>query len=408
MLYRLSKFTYLLFIFYIGWFLDVFFIIPRMPLILGLGMIILLIIHTILTTGKATVTLTKPVLIWLFFVFYLLLSGVFIAYDKRHLLDSIFTYVQTLAMVVYIINVSIIDGDNHFFVKSYIFYSIVYMFTMLFFGVEGRGGRLQLSATSNPNGDGLTLLFGIFCILLLFNTKKITRLIILLGLVSLFVYTIILTGSRKSFIAAALLILLWFIVVFKDYWKEYSIIKKSTSIMILIAGMLLIGNFIAPIFRESSLFLRLMNKGYKISDDVARSGMYKEAFIFFTNSPLFGVGFNHYRLLSVYRTYSHSTYAEIISTTGIIGTIIYFSAYIVIIYNLFNLYRNKRNLAYIKALQYLIFMLIMLVLGTGVIHFYGIRDYMAFALMISFYYIEKKKLYENNLIKDLSKNQLRD
>ena len=46
------------------------------------------------------------------------------------------------------------------------------MITMLLWGYDGPGGRLQLSATSNPNGDGLTLLFGIFCILTLINPKN--------------------------------------------------------------------------------------------------------------------------------------------------------------------------------------------------------------------------------------------
>jgi len=270
------------------------------------------------------------------------------------------------------------------------------MFAMLFYGYRDPIGRVFLSPTSNPNNDGITLLFGIFCLLLLFDTKKIWKLIGTLLLLSLFLYTIILTGSRKSFIVSLLLIILWFIIVFKDYWKNYSTRKKIISILLLLVSVIIVMRAINPIFEESALFWKLTEKGYRISSDPTRSGMYKEAFKFFKNSPLFGIGFKQYEKLSIYHTYSHSTYAEIISTTGIIGTVIYFSSYVVIIYNLFWLYRKRKGLTSIIALQYLILIFAMLVLGAGVIHFYDISSHIMFALMISFYYNEKMKLNENN------------
>ena len=395
-IYNLSKFFYILFIFYVGMFQTVFFSIPHMPLILGLSMIILLIAHMGLTQKKVSFVITKPVFIWLVFACYAFLSGLFVATDKVYLMDSLFTYIQTLAMVIYIINISKIDKNNNFFIKSYLLFSIVYMFAMLFYGYRDPIGRVFLSPTSNPNNDGITLLFGIFCLLLLFDTKKIWKLIGTLLLLSLFLYTIILTGSRKSFIVSLLLIILWFIIVFKDYWKNYSTRKKIISILLLLVSVIIVMRAINPIFEESALFWKLTEKGYRISSDPTRSGMYKEAFKFFKNSPLFGIGFKQYEKLSIYHTYSHSTYAEIISTTGIIGTVIYFSSYVVIIYNLFWLYRKRKGLTSIIALQYLILIFAMLVLGAGVIHFYDISSHIMFALMISFYYNEKMKLNENN------------
>lgn len=392
-IYNLSKFFYILFIFYVGIFQTVFFQIPHMPLILGLSMIILLIAHMGLTQKKISFVITTPVSIWLVFACYAFLSGLFIANDKVHLMDSLFTYVQTLAMVIYIINVAKIDKNNNFFIKSYLLFSIVYMIIMLFYGYHDTSGRIFLSPTSNPNGDGITLLFGIFCLLILFDKNKLWKLIRTLVLLGLFLYTIILTGSRKSFIVAVLLVVLWFIIVFRDYWKIYSTRKKIISILILLVGVFIVVRVINPIFKESTLFWKLTEKGYLISSDETRSGMYREAFMFFKSSPFFGIGFKQYERLSIYHTYSHSTYAEIISTTGIIGTIIYFSAYAVVIYNLFWLYRKRKGLlTSIIALQYLILMFAMLALGTGVILFYGITYHIMFALMVSFYYNERMKL----------------
>lgn len=295
MLCKLSKIIFILFIFYLGWFLNVFFIIPRMPLILGLSMIALLVLYNLHPLRRHSIIITRPVLIWLVFSFYALLSGVFISYNKNHLIDSLFTYVQILAMMVYIINVSIIEKDYKFFVKSYLFYSIIYMITMLLWGVEIKG-RLTLSVTSNPNGDALTLVYGIFCVLFLCDFKKITHVILSFLLTGIFIYTIMLTGSRKSFLAAVLLLLCWFIFTFKGYQRIFSTKKKIFTLFITIILIITIIYKLQPFFVNSSLYWRLSERGFLISNDKARSGMYIEALKFFYDNPLFGIGFNHYRL----------------------------------------------------------------------------------------------------------------
>lgn len=394
MILKLSKFLYILFIFYIGWFQDVFFIIPRMPLILGASMIVVLLLHKS-SKDNMRVIITKPLFLWIIFAFYILFAGFLVASDKTHLINSWLTYVQTLALIFYIVNVSKLEKSNDFFIKSYFVFSIIYMITMLFWGYDGSGGRLYLTQSSNPNGDGLTLLSGVFCTLILLDRTKLVKTLLSFSIVGLFVYTIILTGSRKSFLVVLVLIILWFIIVFKDHWKYITLNKKIIITVTLIVGYFVIAHNVLPMFFESSLYWRMANKGITIGSDQIRSGMYKEAIDLFTNNPIFGVGFNHYRILSIYRTYSHSTYAEIISTTGIVGTIIYFSSYIVIIKNLFSIYFNKKD-SFVsnRAMQYIILFLSMLVLGTGVIHFYGIRDNILFALMISFYYVEELKYKE--------------
>lgn len=411
MAYKMSKVVFVVFLFYIGWFLDVFYAIPNLSLILGSGMIILLILSIMLSSKKASLVITCPVYIWLIFVLYVLISGVFVAKYTNHLINSIFTYVQTLALIIYIVNISVNEKNNKFFLKSYTVYSMTLMVTMLFWGYIGVDGRSRLSASSNANGDALALLYGIFCILILFNSKKMSRFILLMGMIGLYIYSILLTGSRKAFLAAMVLILLWFVFIFKNYWMGYSSKNKILSIFILFVILATLMIIFIPDFLESTTYMRLTGKGYSLFGDETRSGMYKEAYNFFYNNPFFGIGFDHFRLLSSYGVYSHSTYAEIISTTGIIGTIIYFSAYFSIIYNLIKIYiKKKGNDISIISLQYLVLMLVMLALGFGVIHFYRINDSIMFALIISFYYTEKTNLlkskknrYDKSLLLECSK-----
>ena len=114
----------------------------------------------------------------------------------------------------------------------------------------------------------------------------------------------------------------------------------STLILLIILTLIIILG--KSYFYDSVIYQRLSTgSGYSLVK--ARSEWANEAIRLFNMNPIFGVGFNHYRILSIFGTYSHSTYLELISTTGIIGTLIYFSAYIVIIYNLFYIYKKTKG-----------------------------------------------------------------
>ncbi|PRS39086.1 hypothetical protein C6W19_09770 [Bacillus sp. RJGP41] len=388
MFYKISKVLYLLFIFYMIWFQPVFFTINNAPLVLGMGMIIFLFFHMLNTKEGSFIIITKPVMWWLLFSFFILSTGYIIAHNKTLLISSVFTYIQLVVMILYIINVSKMEGSNRFFVWSYAFLSIVYAFTMLFWGYENNG-ILTVSIASNRNTDGLVLLYGIFCFLILLNFKLPFKLIFSIVSIGLLFYIIVLTGSRKSFIAAVLVILLWFLFVFKRNWIFLHLkIKLLLFYLIVPIIYFLVFKFI-PLFLNSALFSRF-NEGFGYEGDITRLAMYNTAFEYFYSNPLFGIGFNQFR--EIYGTYSHSTYAEILSTTGFIGTILYFIPYIIIIKSLIDIYRkNTKTPIASQSLIYIILMVVMLFLGTGVIHFYGIRDGIMLALMISFYYVEKFK-----------------
>ena len=74
---------------------------------------------------------------------------------------------------------------------------------------------MTISMSSNPNSDGMTLLFGVLYIGV-FRFEKLFRLTMSYISVGLLLYAVILTGSRKSFLAAVLLIMLWIILVLKN------------------------------------------------------------------------------------------------------------------------------------------------------------------------------------------------
>ena len=384
MLYRLVKLSYLVFIFYMVWYQSAFSPINRAPLILGSSMMLLLILYKMSRRGKISFSLADPIIIWIVFAIFALFSGYIVAANRDVLLNSITTYAQIIILMVFIVDFSRYEGNANFFLKSYAFLSIVYSLYMLFFGYRFLG-RVTLSASSNPNGDGLTLIYGIFCILTLSEgSKRKMTFFVSQALIGLLLYSIVLTGSRKSFLAAVALVFLWFILVFPRRFRASELKWKLVYSAWILSIVLLGAALFLPIFLHSVLFFRLTEELGAQSDQV-RISMYQMSAEFFASSPLVGIGFNQFRVLSPWRTYSHSTYAEIISSTGIIGTILYFIPYCWIIYKLIYVYllRRKSEVG-TQALMYLVLMIVMLLLGAGVIHFYSITDNIMFALMISF------------------------
>lgn len=391
MLLNISKFFYVMFVFYIIWFQTLFFPISSMSLLLGSLMIIFLIFHLLNKVNNKKVIIPLPLIIWGIFAVHILLSGFFVATNIPHLFSSWFTYVQNLFLIFYIINISKIDGNNGFFQKTFWLLTVIYLLSMFFWGVERAGGRISLSDTTNPNIDGLILLLGIF-FTLYYSKSNYLRNLLSIILISLYTYMIILTGSRTTFIGLAILVILWTTIIYRRQWIELSVIKKVIITILLVSAVFYVIVTYLPIFKDSTLYYRLTLEG-GTGGDSDRIGMYNEAFKFFERKPLSGIGFNHFSEHSVFNVYSHSTYAEIISTTGLIGTILYFIPYLIIIYNILKIYLNSHNYEIAnRALKYLILMIVMLVLGTVRIHFYGINDSILLALMISFYLTTKSNL----------------
>ena len=74
--------------------------------------------------------------------------------------------------------------------------------------------------------------------------------------------------------------------------------------------------------------------------DTARSQMYVRGVDLFWENPLAGVGLGNFQVVSGLGAYSHSDYIEVASNTGIIGFILYFSIYGMILWRLLWLVRN--------------------------------------------------------------------
>lgn len=70
----------------------------------------------------------------------------------------------------------------------------------------------------------------------------------------------------------------------------------------------------------------------------------------FKKKPILGYGIANYSVVSPFSTYSHNNYVELLVGVGIIGTIVYYSIYIYIIFNLLRFKKKDKSLSLFFAL----------------------------------------------------------
>lgn len=378
---NLAKLFYILLLFYYGWFQMVFFQIPYMTSLLGIAMMFFILMHIIEKKYLYIRTFNIEIIFWLIFVITSLFTGMIVAKNISLMLSSVLTFLQYLIMIYGMVYISLHDKKIDFFINTFIVFSLVCALTTIFWGVNYTSIRVSMSEITNPNTLGLIMVIAVFCILYILDFKRIVPTILLITLMFTFIYVIILSGSRKSFLSIAIMLLLWFTFIQLDILKNKSK-HKVINFLILLLAMILGAYFFVSFVTESSMFLRL--ERLLDSGDEARLLMYSTAVELFKQNPIIGVGINNYRVLTYFQTYSHSTYAEILVSTGLIGTIIYFIPYISQFFKIVKLIRSENNYIVKKVRLLGIMLLIILLLGIGVIHFYSMYVFIVFGFIISF------------------------
>lgn len=388
---RISKVLYFLLVIYYGWFQIVQFQIPNILLILGIGIMAFIILDALNNRINLLKSLTIEISSWIIFAFTSLFFGMIVASNQDYLFDGISTYFQFLILMFSVIYISSRENNINFFMNVFIFLAVISALTTIFRGFNYGGGRMSMGINNNPNSLGITMAIGICCVLYKINFNKFFHSITSSLIILLFIYVTLLTGSRKSFLSVALLVIVWVIFIANKDFKASGfagLMKGILSLSVLIG----ISYFVLYPYLKNSLMLSRLVDLFK-SGDETREGMYKVAFYLFEKSPFIGIGFNNYQAMTRYDTYSHSTYAEALACTGLIGCIFYFYPYLLILRNYFILIFNKEidDLLLKQARVMFAMFLILLFLGIGVIHFYSMTSSIAFGMLIAYYKITKDK-----------------
>ena len=336
-----------------------------------------------LLTSRSDISDVFPmgVLINLLMCMYSVITGLFVARNYDVLFSAVKTYVAFSLVCLVICYISHQEKSIDWLLNILIGVNILSAVYVMFRGSYYRGYGYILGSTQNPNNLGLAMNIGIFCAAYKTQRNKDKRLIYY-GLAVLFYYIIVGCGSRKSLIAATLIMAMWLVPDAWQAWRKGNWMNRFILLCLVAIILFALRYYYQRIYVNTDIYNRMERLG---SDEEgssrARKLLYQYAFDFFQDRPIIGIGLDQFRVWSPSHGYAHSTYAEAIADWGLIGCSIYFFPVIWAGYELI-----KKIIAQKDNMARTVFALVAieLFLGIGQIWFYEIEHLIAWTIIYLF------------------------
>lgn len=141
----------------------------------------------------------------------------------------------------------------------------------------------------------------------------------------LLIFSVYMTGSRKTLLVFALIPFFWIIQVAGNRLSKKSI--RNAILLIGAFGIFLsfAGPRIWTSFTETATFKRAVGGAEGLDNSAnIRTAMINDGLNLWKEKPLLGYGVNQYRFESVYDTYSHNNYIELLASGGLLALVSYY------------------------------------------------------------------------------------
>lgn len=293
-----------------------------------------------------------------------------LAFNSSASLTGAANFLQKLVFVFVIYYICRKDGSLKFVAILFLVIAISAALIMIF--MQGIGSkRMQLSENISINSTGNLMVLGTFCALYLYKGEKWYSFSALIGAISLFLFIIALTGSRKSFFAVMILIALFAVIMPK---KPFVITAKSFFSFIVLAVLVYILFVkVTPMLSDTSLYARLFDERVSTHANESNEGrilLYQYAWNDFEANPIVGLGIEGY--VSKHGSYTHSAYMEVLACTGVLGAILYFTSYVRTLGKLWKKMLDKTVDFFTLRKNRLVFcfFIVFLYIGLGIGHIY--------------------------------------
>ena len=299
--------------------------IPYGTLIFGFTATVTMVLHALLPKNYQLFTKAKVELLTLLgFIIWAYITAPF-AISTETALSGCFDVLQKILMVIVIYYICSFDGSLKFVTK--LFLGIA--FAAAFYTILNNGNmekRVALSSNVSENVLGNIMVFGVFCAIYLFQGKHWWSLSLITGISALFSFVVALSGSRKSIFAIVLLLFCCLLFVPKNNKISG---KSFLSMFLLVIVLIVLIIYVYPLVSNTSLYARFFDEKYATRANASNEGrieLYITAWREFTQSFLWGIGIKIFNYEN--GSYTHSAYAEVMVSTGLVGIILYFTSYI--------------------------------------------------------------------------------
>ena len=380
---KVSKFFIVLFLIYELWYKEAY---GNISTILY-GTVILATVFVALDFfAKRTLKMNSFIIMLFVFGITSFVTGMFVSKDFSWFISSMITY---FAFVIVCFDISYVistENKREWLMDTFVIVSLICSFQTIFMGVDYKTEVIvrTMILDNNPNTLGFTMILGIFA--LIYKKERTSKhLLLYIAMLLLFLFVIVLTGSRKSLLCAMILLIIWTISILRTE-RGFSY-KKIVLISGIFIAVLAAVYYVMNYYIYSSSYERLLMVTKSGGATSTRMKMFLDGISFWESSPIIGIGFGQYQILSPFHKYSHNSYAEILSCTGAIGFLIFFVPIFNLLRKIWKKARNKKEPHRYDYVMCTAMLLVELILGIGQIYIYDIGhlvilSYIAMSLTI--------------------------
>lgn len=220
--------------------------------------------------------------------------------------------------------------------------------------------RAGASIGYNANEFGFIFAYGTTIAVFLAHDRK-SKLYWIIAI--FFVFCNLFSGSRTAF---AVMIIALVVYTMGFYYVKGGIDRLGKGIFIIV--LLLIGVWVLIMNNEflfsilgsriESFYFTLFRGQSTEGSVTTRVGMMRDSITIFSQAPLLGHGLDYFKAVSGYNTYSHNNYTELLVSIGLIGTIVYYSLFLRILYKSIKLLKETKAPLYLCPIALVIAALI--------------------------------------------------
>ena len=366
--------------------------IANMTLALGVLTTVAMLVDMAVIYFNPLEVITHDVKRILLFTVCCAISALIVATYPKSSINGIVQLMQCLLLMVIAIYICIREGSLKFCSRTIVIVmAAAVIYTLL--NAESLNERLALSEDGNANVFGHNAVLGLCLTPLLFENKTFVKRILQFALTILFATGVVFSASRMSFITLIGYCAFYLIIISPRSTKTSQFSRGVRFLGVLGVAIAAMG-LIVP-FLENTLIAERMEDLFAVLDTGEGDGMgrlylYEEAWRSFLKAPLFGVGYANFAPLHG-GVYTHSTYAEILSCTGLVGSLLFLSYYLYI-FRMLKWGIQLDNKAQTETNHCLLMVfIVLLLLGVGEILIYKIKYFVVYGILAAQFYMNKKQ-----------------
>lgn len=373
---------------YVFWFQYVFHEVSGVLPICGA----ILIFCNIFTLQKSVLKITRSSYLGIMIVILIIIAVSLVVTEHKDFSSEITKNLIEYVVVAAALYLFIIDNkENLTFTLSLICIVITALaISNIIQGTESYIGAVGIEGL-NTNLMSSTFFLGFYSIFMLFHRKQGIPKFILIVCLAIIGFAQIMAASRRGFIVLLLFTALYLI------YAAFIINNRSMSAKDILSGMiitliLIIAAIVLMNYVMNHTVLGLRLSGQFDSGDIARDYLKQNAIELFKEHPFAGVGINGFAYFNYEHLYTHSFFYELLSCTGLCGTLSML-IYIYVLIKKFWKAGSSRTIDQ-KCLQVneisslrinFIFIICILITGLAVVMWYDFYFYIFIALIAASY-----------------------